>query len=343
MIDNVFPDSSHWSGEIAFDILRTEALALIYKNTQGTYLVDSQAARSHSESLRVVLPYAAYHFQDYSEDAIAQAEFLYNNLGDPKPHVVIIDAETVLAAMLGVKPGSTQQTYRTAEVALRNRAKTVGVNAYASYQVPGRGSQRVKLSALLDAISQVANDTYAWGCWFQGRGFLVVVYTGNGFAEQYLYDDRLSEFDLWISHPGAQTPKIPYPWNQYGSWDNNPRVCAWQYTWKGKLQSFPEGDVDLNKLAAWALPASKYFQNGKEYQPGDPSDPRLPHIVRANYDVPGGKWVNERDAPSMKGNIIGRAPNGLELHVTGANSDATWYECGVGIWLIAEYCERVNE
>jgi len=79
-IKTYFPDFSHWSGEINWDIAALYLLASIFKASEGLDFVDSQYARNRAESIRLGLPWAAYHFYRVV-DPIRQAAHFVNMVG----------------------------------------------------------------------------------------------------------------------------------------------------------------------------------------------------------------------------------------------------------------------
>lgn len=65
---------------------------------------------------------------------------------------------------------------------------------------------------------------------------LPIIYSGISFAKQYLTDERLSKYPLWIADYNKTLPPLPEPWQKQG-WQ------FWQYTETGHALGI-NGNVD---------------------------------------------------------------------------------------------------
>lgn len=72
----------------------------------------------------------------------------------------------------------------------------------------------------------------------QKLGRKPVIYTGHTFANQYLTDERFSDYALWIAEYGVQTPSVPTTWKDEG-WK------LWQHSQNGTMEGMT-GSVDLS-------------------------------------------------------------------------------------------------
>ena len=65
-----------------------------------------------------------------------------------------------------------------------------------------------------------------------------MIYTSPSFGNEYLTDERFTQYPLWIANYNVSEPSVPSAWGNKG-WD------FWQYSQKGNVEGI-EGDVDLD-------------------------------------------------------------------------------------------------
>jgi lysozyme len=66
-----------------------------------------------------------------------------------------------------------------------------------------------------------------------------IIYTNQAFGQQYLQDERLNKYPLWIADYEPELTILPSPWRNQG-WH------FWQYSEQGKVLGITS-DVDLNR------------------------------------------------------------------------------------------------
>ena len=82
-----------------------------------------------------------------------------------------------------------------------------------------------------------------------------IIYTGHTFANQYLTDERLSNYVLWIAEYDVQVPSVPDTWKGEG-WK------LWQHSRNGTMEGMT-GSVDLSVFNGSLDDLQKFI---KEYQ-----------------------------------------------------------------------------
>lgn len=80
-VKSYFPDFSHWSGVIDWDLAAQYIQASVFKATESNWFVDGQFARNKAESARAGKGWAAYHFYRSGIDPVAQAAHFVNTVG----------------------------------------------------------------------------------------------------------------------------------------------------------------------------------------------------------------------------------------------------------------------
>ncbi len=89
-------------------------------------------------------------------------------------------------------------------------------------------SVKVLLNSLLTYLSEIEKLTNR----------TPIIYTNQFFGQQYLQDERLNKYHLWIAEYGSTLTGLPVPWRTK-SWH------FWQFSQQGKVSGI-SSEVDLN-------------------------------------------------------------------------------------------------